>query len=65
MPKPQHWAVSVEVDGKHILTIESNFLAGVENIAEHEGTIETAARHLLSFIGRDAVHIHQHGGGER
>jgi hypothetical protein len=52
MTKPQHWGVSVSVDGESVLTIESNCLSGVENIADHEDTVETAARHLLSFIGR-------------
>jgi hypothetical protein len=51
MTKPQHWAVSVTVDGANVLTIESNFLSGVDNIADHEETIETAALHLLAFIG--------------
>lgn len=49
--KHQHWAVTVSVDGKSVLTIESNCLSGVENVAEYEYEIETAAHHLLSFIG--------------
>jgi hypothetical protein len=57
MSAPQHWAVSVAVDGEHVLTIESNCLSGVGNIDEHEGAIETAARHLLSFIGRSESFI--------
>lgn len=57
MTKPQHWAVSVAVDGENILTIESNCLSGVESIAEHEGAVEMAARHLLSFIGRSESFI--------
>lgn len=48
----KHWAVTVSVNGSEVVTIESNCLSGVENVADHEDSIETAARHLLSFIGK-------------
>ena len=51
MTKPQHWAVTVAVDGENVLTIDRNCLCGVEDIDDHAETIETAARHLLAFIG--------------
>ena len=63
MAKPYHWAVTVTVDGVQVLTIESNCLSGIENVADHEETIETAARHLLAFIGRpfehESINIHK------
>lgn len=49
--KPQHWAVSVSADGTEILTIESNCLSGVENIADYADTVRTCADHLHAFIG--------------
>lgn len=47
-----HWAVTVRRNGEEIVTIESNSLAGREISPEDEKAIETAAHHLLSFIGR-------------
>jgi len=50
MPKPT-WEVTVNVEAKHVLTIGSDHLAGVENIDDHADTILTCAQHLVSFIG--------------
>jgi hypothetical protein len=51
--KLQHWGVDVRVNGKEILTIESNCLCGKSDLSDMEiDAIETAAKHLLAFIGR-------------
>ncbi len=52
--KPQHWSVTVAVDGETVLTIESNCLSGISDIDQHSETIRTCARHLLGFVGDGA-----------
>lgn len=52
--KPQHWSVTVAVDGETVLTIESNCLSGVSDIDQHSEAIRTCARHLLGFVGDGA-----------
>lgn len=47
----EHWRVSVETSGEHIVSIEPEMLAGREISEADEGAIRTAAHHLLSFIG--------------
>ena len=49
--KTQHWAVTVRVDGSEVLTIESNCLSGVDNIADYADTVRECGEHLLAFIG--------------
>ena len=44
-----HWSVTVELDGKHVVTIAHNHLSG--DPEPNEEAIRTAARHLLAFIG--------------
>lgn len=51
MSNTAHWAVTVERDGKEIVTIESNCLSGCDLGVEDEDTIRTVAYHLLAFIG--------------
>ena len=49
---PQHWSVSVNVDGSDIVSIGHNWLSGSRPLEERdEQTILGAAQHLLSFIG--------------
>lgn len=50
----RHWAVTVEVDGEKVLTIESEHLSGVPNIDDYRDEVVTAAKHLLSFMGYTA-----------
>ena len=51
----RHWAVTVRADGEELVTIETNFLSGRDLTSADEDLIETAAKHLLAFIGRDAL----------
>lgn len=44
-----HWSVTVELDGKHVVTIAHNHLSG--DPEPNEEAIRTAALHLLAFIG--------------
>jgi len=44
-----HWSVTVECDGKHVVTIAHNHLSG--DPEPNEEAIRTAANHLLAFIG--------------
>jgi len=46
-----HWSVTVERNGKNIVTIESNCLSGREISEEDERVIRRCACHLLAFIG--------------
>ena len=46
-----HWRVVVERNGEHVVSIEPNMLAGREPSDADEAAIETAARHLIAFIG--------------
>jgi len=49
----QHWGVDVRVNGKQILTIESNCLYGKPQFSEaEEEVIRNAAQSLLAFIGK-------------
>lgn len=52
MTERRHWAVTVFVDGKDILTIESGFLSGIENIDDYADEVRNCAEHLLAFIGK-------------
>jgi hypothetical protein len=47
----QHWSVEVRVNGKQVLTIESNCLYGVSEptVAEERG-LRLAALHLRSWV---------------
>lgn len=47
----QHWSVTVSVDGKDILNIESGCLSGIENVSDYRKEIIEAAENLLAFIG--------------
>lgn len=49
----RQWAVTVHVDGVHVLTLESSSLCGVENVSDYREEILAAADHLISFIGRE------------
>lgn len=53
----QHWSVSVERNGKRIVTIESNFLSGRQISEEDERIIRLAAQHLNGFVGPDNTAI--------
>ena len=46
------WEVTVTRDGESVITIGSNHLAGRDITEDDERAIETAAQHLLSFIGK-------------
>lgn len=48
------WAVTVERNGEQVVTLESNCLSGRDLSPDDEHVIETAARHLLAFIGHSA-----------
>ena len=50
----QHWSVTVECDGEHVVTIESSCLSGRELSAEDERIIRMAGRNLLAFVGEGA-----------
>jgi len=47
----QHWGVDIRVNGECVLTIESNCLSGIDNIADYADTVRECAHHLLAFIG--------------
>lgn len=47
----RHFRVTVSVDGEEILAIETEMLAGVENIEDYAEEIRHAAHHPLAFIG--------------
>ena len=47
----QHWGVDIRVNGELVLTIESNCLSGIDNIADYADTVRECAHHLLAFIG--------------
>jgi len=47
----QHWGVDIRVNGERALTIESNSLSGINNIADYADTVLECAHHLLAFIG--------------
>jgi len=49
----KHWAVEIRVNGDEILTLESNCLSGIENIADYRDVVVNCAEHLLAFIGKD------------
>ncbi len=49
-----HWRVSVETSGEHIVSIEPEMLAGREPSDADTIAIRTAAHHLLAFIGDHA-----------
>lgn len=46
-----HWRVTVETSGEHIVSIEPELLAGREPSEADENAIRAAAYHLLGFIG--------------
>lgn len=46
-----HWRVTVETSGEHIVSIEPEMLAGREPSEADYDAIRTAAHHLLSFAG--------------
>lgn len=50
-PEQQSWEVEVRVNGDHILTIGTTYLAGVSNIEDYADIVRQAGNHLLSFIG--------------
>lgn len=45
------WCVSVERNGRNILTISHNCVSGKTLGAEDEQRIRECARHLLAFVG--------------
>lgn len=47
-----HWRVVVSIEGKEVLAIEPEMLAGVPEIDAYGDTIRIAAHHLMSFIGK-------------
>lgn len=51
LQRHEHWRVSVEASGEHIVSIEPEMLAGREISEADEQAIRTAAHHLLAFIG--------------
>lgn len=53
----QHWAVTVQAEGADILTISSEHLAGIAVIAPWTSTIRGCARHLMAFVGSQAIDI--------
>lgn len=44
-------AVTVEINGEKILTIEDRCLSGIENIDEYADEVRWAGEQLLAFIG--------------
>lgn len=51
----ESWAVTVERDGEQVVTIASNHLSGRDLSPDDEHAIETAALHLLAFLGRSVT----------
>lgn len=51
----ESWAVTVERNGEQVVTIASNCLSGRDLSADDERIIETAARHLLAFLGHSEL----------
>jgi hypothetical protein len=49
--KIQHWGVDVRVNGKHVLTIESNCVFGKDLSDIDKDAIRLAASHLMAFVG--------------
>lgn len=50
--KIHHWGVNVSVNHQHVLTIESNSVAGKSDLSDNDlYGIRTAAQHLLAFAG--------------
>ncbi|RUU15501.1 hypothetical protein EOD10_11805 [Mesorhizobium sp. M7A.T.Ca.TU.009.01.3.2] len=49
------WEVEVRVNGTDILTIGSNHMCGINNIADYADTVRMVAEHLRAFIGTDAA----------
>lgn len=47
-----HWRVVVSIEGREVLAIEPEMLAGIPEIDAYDDTIRVAARHLMSFIGK-------------
>ncbi|MEK7947680.1 hypothetical protein WKR98_23245 [Pigmentiphaga sp. YJ18] len=52
-----NWAVTVRAEGADILTISSEHLAGVADIAPWASTIRGCARHLMAFVGPQTIDI--------
>lgn len=51
-PMPEHWAVVASVNGKDLLCISDNALAGSGELSEaEEQAIIGMAQHLLAFVG--------------
>ncbi|MPS30546.1 MAG: hypothetical protein E2576_14540 [Alcaligenaceae bacterium] len=53
----RNWAVTVQAEGAGILTISSEHIAGVDDIAPWESTILGCARHLVEFVGPQTIDI--------
>lgn len=49
--KVDHWGVDVRINHDKVLTIESEFISGIEDIGKYEETIRDIAHNLLAFIG--------------
>lgn len=47
----KHWGVDVRINGKTVLTIESNCVSGRQLSFDDEETIRNCAEHLLAFVG--------------
>lgn len=53
--KNETWAVTVERNGEHVVTLASNHHSWRDLSVEDARVIRNAARHLLAFLGRSEL----------
>ncbi|AMV30882.1 hypothetical protein VN12_02120 [Pirellula sp. SH-Sr6A] len=64
MKKVEHWGCDVRINGKHVLTIESNCVYGRFLTDADEETIREIAENLLAFVGKKKTSAAQSAEGE-